>query len=222
MKILGAFLTLVRDPSRTDQIFAIGEENRRSVGPAVRGFLKGLARHGDFVALYEERYLPPPLDVDALRGLPDRTLGREFMRHLDRNGLKPDFFPVVQVESMIDYVILRLRQTHDIWHVVTGFDTSVEGEIGLQAFVYAQIRSPLSALLILGGLLHTVIYRPGGLVALWREIRAGHKMGRRSRFLLGVRIENFWDLELTRVRRDIGICGSCDHGSPITTAYRHI
>jgi ubiquinone biosynthesis protein Coq4 len=34
------------------------------------------------------------------------------------------------------YLLLRLRQTHDLWHVVTGFSTNVPGELGLKAFVY--------------------------------------------------------------------------------------
>ena len=45
------------------------------------------------------------------------------------------------------YVELRLSQTHDLWHVITGFDTMVAGEIGLQAFHLTQFPHPLGAVL---------------------------------------------------------------------------
>lgn len=42
-----------------------------------------------------------------------------------------------------------MRQTHDIVHILTNFNTSQEGEMGLQAFYLAQRCSPLSPLLIM-------------------------------------------------------------------------
>ncbi len=45
------------------------------------------------------------------------------------------------------YGELRLSQTHDLWHVVTGFDTTVVGEIGLQAFHLTQFPYPLASAL---------------------------------------------------------------------------
>jgi ubiquinone biosynthesis protein Coq4 len=35
-------------------------------------------------------------------------------------------------------LVKRGYETHDIWHVVTGFHTDVAGELGLQAFYLAQ------------------------------------------------------------------------------------
>lgn len=41
---------------------------------------------------------------------------------------------------------IRLSQTHDLRHVLTGFDTSLHGEIGLQAFYLGQFPYPLGAM----------------------------------------------------------------------------
>ena len=35
------------------------------------------------------------------------------------------------------YLAQRMRQTHDIWHVLTGYATDVAGEVQLQAFTLA-------------------------------------------------------------------------------------
>ena len=36
----------------------------------------------------------------------------------------------------------RMRDSHDLWHVVTGYGTDVIGELALLAFTYAQTRHP--------------------------------------------------------------------------------
>ncbi len=48
-------------------------------------------------------------------------------------------------------VDLRLSQTHDNWHPITGFDTSTIGEIVLQAFRLSQFPYPLASRLMAQG-----------------------------------------------------------------------
>ena len=62
----------------------------------------------------------------------------------------PDVFdgpPAGVTNERAAYVIQRLRQTHDLWHVVTGYDTDPASEVALQAFTYAQLRAPGSLVL---------------------------------------------------------------------------
>jgi ubiquinone biosynthesis protein COQ4 len=40
----------------------------------------------------------------------------------------------IEVKDDLSCIMLRLRQSHDIWHTVTGMSTDATGEIGLQAF----------------------------------------------------------------------------------------
>jgi ubiquinone biosynthesis protein COQ4 len=44
-------------------------------------------------------------------------------------------------------VIQRMRQTHDLWHVVMNCETDPAGEVALQAFTFAQLRVPSSGIL---------------------------------------------------------------------------
>jgi len=83
------------------------------------------------------------------------------------------------------YVLFRFRQTHDIWHLVTGFDTDVIGELGLKSFELAQTRRPLAFVLLIGGLCKGLIHFPRSFeVIAWAVIvspfslKSGKKIGK--------------------------------------------
>ena len=61
---------------------------------------------------------------------------------MKQRGLTPDIFAAKGELSRETYVIKRLRQTHDLWHVLTGIDLDVPGELELQAFTLLQMRVP--------------------------------------------------------------------------------
>ena len=52
-----------------------------------------------------------------------------------------------------EFVVHRLKETHDIVHVLTGFGIDGASELGLQGFILAQNRSLLAVMLIFGGML---------------------------------------------------------------------
>jgi len=60
-------------------------------------------------------------------------------------GFDPDYYRKIDVQNDIDYVMMRIRQTHDIWHVVTGFDTHPLGEIAIKAVELSQTHRPMAA-----------------------------------------------------------------------------
>jgi ubiquinone biosynthesis protein COQ4 len=61
-------------------------------------------------------------------------------------------------------------------HVLNGFDIDGPGELGLQAFNLAQVRCPLAALLIVGGLLGT-LQDDEPLEPLLRALARGFALG---------------------------------------------
>lgn len=196
-----ALLALARDPNDTEQVFLLGVCLNAKKLPEL---ITRMALDPEGSALLEERPAIDSTSVDysALRALPDGTLGRQYARFLDDNGLDPDLFqPPPGLPPLPSYVAKRIRQTHDLWHVVTGFGTDVPGEIGLQAFTYAQMRMPVSRVLVLLGLVRWGLRHPEtiGLV------RRGRRMGRAAAFLPVVRWERWFDQPLDRVRRELGI-----------------
>lgn len=150
----------------------------------------------------------PRIDIAALRALPDGTLGREYARMLDDGGLTP-----FTVSEGFDPEILRrntfaarLAVTHDMFHVLMGFDTTWAGEMGVLAFTAAQgysrmqrwIGLPLATLLY-------PIFSPRMAPAIFRALRRGWRMGKRARFLLGVRLEEMFDRPVADLRAEFGI-----------------
>ena len=153
-KALGALRTLARDPGRLDQVLVLLQSvNARRLADAVSE-LSATAEGREMLANLK-RIDRDHVDFDALRKLPDGTLGREYTRFLDDHGITPDaFFALPDVGDLrVARLMLRFRQTHDLWHVLTGYEPDVAGELLLQAFMYAQTRSPGSLLLIVFGTL---------------------------------------------------------------------
>src|SRR6185436_723803 len=95
----------------------------------------------------------------------------------------------------------RIRQTHDIWHVLTGYRPDVPGEVALQAFSYAQTEAPGAALIALLGTVRWAAKAPGLARMTWD----GYRRGRDAAFLAPVRWEDHWDRPLDDVRRELGI-----------------
>jgi ubiquinone biosynthesis protein COQ4 len=102
----------------------------------------------DSLRLISERKLLKNIELHELQKLPAGTLGRVYADHMIALNLSPEFYEVLQIDNDDSYIMMRMRQTHDLWHMITGFDTSIPGELGLQGFMMSQSHSPSSALLI--------------------------------------------------------------------------
>jgi ubiquinone biosynthesis protein COQ4 len=102
----------------------------------------------------DERWRPQPIDLNVLKTLPEGSLGRIYADQLISQGITPDsLIDPSPVTTAQEFVVHRLKETHDIVHVLTGFGIDGVSELGLQGFNLAQSRSPLAVMLIFGGLL---------------------------------------------------------------------
>jgi ubiquinone biosynthesis protein COQ4 len=132
------------------------------------------------------------LDLEALARLPEGTLGHAFARYFRDNGLEP-FVTAFPIESDVDYLSKRYRETHDLFHVITGYATDERGEMELQAFVLGNLGVRQAALILAYSLPRQL--RRRGLAGAGDDLgrlRAAFRRGRRSRELLGVRFERLW------------------------------
>jgi len=194
---------ITQDPEQTDAVFQIARGLQRSgVFPRLAARTRSLSPEID--RLITERYRPPVANLDELGKLPPGTLGREFSEHMRRHNFAVEFYPKVTVIDDGTYLLLRLRQTHDIWHTVTGFSTDPAGELGLQAFLFAQLYTPLSVVLIATGFVRTLFW-PQGRRRLVKEVRRGYELGKACRPLLAQRWEERWDRPLAEWRAELGI-----------------
>lgn len=159
-----------------------------------------------------DRYLSPSPDVASLRELPDQTLGREFARYLDDNELDANllresaFIPAHRARGEeVGYLAERGFQLHDVFHVLTGFDTTPLGEVRVVSFTVAQTPAPYPAMIIASRPLQMVLYQPQLLAPVMDAITEGWALGRRAKCLLDVRWEEYWESPLAELRDSFGL-----------------
>lgn len=200
---LRGLVRIIRDPNQTDAIFEIGQGIKRT-GLLRRVVKRVRAQDPEVDRLIRDRYSPPLAKLDELMRLPEGSLGRVFAENMVRMGYKVDFFPIEPTHDDGMYLLMRLRCTHDIWHTVTGLCTDAPGELGLQGFTLAQLGSPLSVILIAGGMIRSLL-RPAEARRIVDEVRRGYRMGKAARSFLPVRFEDEWSRPLSDWRQALGI-----------------
>jgi ubiquinone biosynthesis protein Coq4 len=195
-----AFTAIVRDPTRLNEVFALREAlgtEERLAAPVT-----ALRRHPQAAAAFADKRR---LAVDALSLLPDGTLGRAFADFLKENKLDPAAIPRLSATSDVDYFSAHLYETHDLWHVLTGFGVDVAGELGLQAFYATQFPGGLPLVILAAGFFNTLLQGADDHEARVAEIARGFALGRRAKLLFGVAWGEHWARPLSDVRADFAL-----------------
>lgn len=207
-RALGA---LLRNPDDLPQVFAIIDALSH---PTHVRILRGLQRSQNGRALVAER---PRLadhltDRAALAALPDGSLGRAYLAFMEREGISLDGIVKAAEASGVkdgttdlEFVPERLRDTHDLWHVVTGYHGDLVGELCLLAFTFAQTRNPALLLIVLGGM------AKGFLRGRFDLVRGAHARGRQAEWLPAVRWERLLAEPLDDVRALLGVGAPVDY-----------
>ncbi|HKJ24329.1 MAG TPA: Coq4 family protein [Myxococcota bacterium] len=201
-----------RDPETTTDEAAIVE-----LGFARSRFGRRFARWGETLAhlkghpgtarALRERRAFGPIVLSELETLPEATLGRVFADHCRTRGINPNLVHVPP-DDEVGWFLNHLYQTHDIWHVVTGWGNDLPGEVGQGAFYAAQLGAPpffgyLSALVFLN-----VVSRRADLGEVFAAFSAGWRAGERCAPLFGVHWDELWAVPLTEVRARFAVDGT--------------
>ena len=151
--------------------------------------MRGPMRRADFH--YE---LPPELIAQA--PLPERSASR--LLCLDDAGITPDVFEELPRvgDPRIAYMMLRMRQSHDLWHVLTGYSPDVPGEIRLQAFTFAQTNAPSALVLTVFGTVRWTIAMKGHV----GEVMCAYWCGKATKWFPTFRWEDHWETPLDELR----------------------
>jgi ubiquinone biosynthesis protein COQ4 len=191
-----------------------GDASLRTVGemsdalvetPAFELAARQLKRDPACAKLIRDRYIPANYDLDKLLTYPQDSLGYIYATAIQGSGFDPNLHIGMSAASDAQYVELRLSQTHDIWHVITGFDTSPIGEIGLQAVHLAQFPYPLATMLVANSLMSSTLLYPEGLPALLNTIAQGWQMGETAGALFAQKWEEAWDKPLVQWQAELNI-----------------
>lgn len=195
-QLLKEIRAAMKDPARIGDVPTLKSELARA-----------RARSAIEKQLDEVRGYHPVLEVEALSQLPPATFGHQYARFLRANDLTPIALTGNLPRDMIERnaFVARYGAIHDMVHVLTGFDTSWPGEIGVWAFVGAQNYSlgfRFTAWVALAAALVRCPLRLGRAV---RCFRRGRALGRGARPLIALKLEERLSSELRDVRESVGL-----------------
>jgi ubiquinone biosynthesis protein COQ4 len=206
-----ALRSLVADPERTEQVFELidalaGESGERHFQRFLRhpNAPRLLAEKPDLLAALSARHL--------LRALPEGSLGRVYAAFMSDQDLSADGLVEAsedverQREAAIDpdrdWFYTRLRDMHDLWHVLTDYGRDLAGEAANLAFTYAQTRNRgIGAIVGAAALLG-----PKSIDCHWqRYLLRAWRRGRRAQLLAAAPYEELLPLPLHEARERLGI-----------------
>jgi ubiquinone biosynthesis protein COQ4 len=161
--------------------------------------------------LCRERYTGRPYTPAELIKYPPGSLGHEFAASMMANDFDPEFYrdyygkePYV-FKTDEEYLRFRIRQTHDIVHVLTGFGVNdFPGELGMQAFHAAQTRRPFSIALVGFGFIR-ILFQPKELPETLHQVAKGLAMGFAATSLVAERFEEDWSKTVDEWRKELGL-----------------
>jgi ubiquinone biosynthesis protein COQ4 len=145
---------LIKDKEDTEAVFEIMSALSGKAIPNVYAKLLRSAEGGKLAV--EGLELQPILDDhEALMRYPADSVGRAYVdfvqgRKISAGGLSEESRKVnaeIDMAHPYAWMARRLRDVHDIWHVLTGYQTDALGEVCVVAFSYAQTRSAGFALI---------------------------------------------------------------------------
>jgi ubiquinone biosynthesis protein COQ4 len=152
------------------------------------------------------RAYAPEVSSDSLRSLPKGSLGGEYAHMLLLNKLEHLSIsePVLKRFADNPYAI-RYTVTHDLHHVLTGFDTGLAGEVGVVGFTVGQGTAPLSASGMQLFRWLYVLMSPSQARATLHNYGLGVRMGERAKLVLAEPLESWLEQPLALVRKRLSI-----------------
>ena len=203
---LRAMGRLVKDPYDLPNVFTVIEN---LPGRAPIRNLERLRASADGRSLLASKPALSERLVDraGLRALPPHTLGHAYAEFAERNGITAE--GIIAAAELgrtktaswpedLRYIEERLRDSHDLGHVVTGYGTDVGGELAILAFGLAQVFQPGVGLIC--GLAYVRRHPPVNAM-----MTLGYRRGQRAAYLAAVHWEDLLERPLDDVRAQLRI-----------------
>jgi ubiquinone biosynthesis protein COQ4 len=206
---LRAIRALLRYPDDTSRVFEVFVALSGRAGARLFDRFQRTTRGA---RLLRER--PTLLDALAARerllALPPGSLGRAYAEFMSREQISADGLVTASesargmVSSLPEERLwfgARLRDMHDLWHVVTGYERDLVGEASLLAFTYAQTRNRGIGFIVAVAYLKA----GGGHPDARRLMREAYRRGRRAAWLPEQDWEALLERPLEQVRHELAV-----------------
>lgn len=179
-----AIAKLLNDKEDTKAVFEI---MRALSGATIsKGYKKLLGSvEGGKIALDAQELQPLLDDHETMAALPAGSVGRAYLdfvqgRKISAQGLADESRKTgdeIDAAHPYAWYARRMRDVHDLWHVLSGYETDALGEVCVVAFSYAQTKSAGFALIAAAGSNELQRLLPGHRVrrAAWQAYMNGRR-----------------------------------------------
>jgi ubiquinone biosynthesis protein COQ4 len=151
-------------------------------------------------------------DRGALAAMPEGSFAHEYLEYLggDEMGSADYFLEAAGLDEKARrfgwsddqlWFVKRMANSHDLFHIVAGYDRDVTGEVGVVCYTAGQI--PLLPLRML--LPYFSVLKPSQPIRWARYVRDAYRHGRETPSLACVDYEVLLAKPLAEARRDIGV-----------------
>ncbi|RLB37227.1 MAG: hypothetical protein DRH30_13550 [Deltaproteobacteria bacterium] len=211
-----AIRDLFANPNDTQYVFEIIDALQ---GPSLHHMCNRLRGTERGRRLLAEQPNPVPLlnDREGLRALPEGSLGRAYLTFVEAEGISADglvdaSMGVCRSDETAELVWAHnwLRDTHDLWHAVLGYQGDLLGEAALLAFTHYQTRN------IGTGVIVSVAWYKLGRVTE-PDVRArsvildGRRRAKQTAWFLDVPWHEWLARPLADIRHDLGVVGPAEY-----------
>lgn len=198
---------LLRDKEDTVEVFRVIQA--LGGGEFKRNFKRFKKSHVGRAVLAEKRNLLSVLaDREALALMPEGSLGRKYLDFVQAEQLTAEGLVDASeeggtrlTEESEKLYSARVRDMHDLWHVVTGYGRDGLGELCLLGFSYAQIGNLGVGFIILMGTRKGWQDFPG--TGIPKAVREGYHLGKQAEWLPAADWEHLLSRPLDEVRRTL-------------------
>ena len=204
------FRELLKDKEDTSHVFRIFEAlPHKSFMPRVRELT--LSEQGERLRA-EEPYLPPILDDETLRKLPQGTVAHAYCDFMEREGLSAaglvaaaDKLGRQKFDDLVQWFAFRSRDTHDLMHVLTGYGRDALGEQCVLLFTYGQQPSHGHLLIGYAGAWNIKKMTGRSKAPVYKAVRQAQRTGTACPALVGMSIRELLAMPLDEARAKLNI-----------------
>lgn len=207
-------------------VAALGETTAGPVLPRLLDHMLGSAE-GRRILKERPRINTSTIDMEALARLPENTFGHTYVTWLERCGVTPDtrdpvslfsylsyngtvafvLTSITQVQYIDDpelaYVMQRYRECHDFYHALCGMPVSVEYELALKVFEFANLGLPSAALSVAAVVRLNATKRARFLS---EYVPWALHCGSAAQSMITVYWEERWVQDLGELKKELGVC----------------
>lgn len=207
-KAAGHLFNVLRDTSRSDEVanFVTSIE-----GPSLEMCFQRFRNDPGGKRLLQERpsLLGALKDRSRLEALPAGTLGHRYADYMKQERLDADALVNAMSNAGFDedrsYFRDRMRDSHDLWHAITGYGADQLGEGVLLMFSHAQLRSPGILLLAGTSFFLVPLVLPNDRRAYPESLVRGWLRGYRAKWLPVQPLEEMLDWPIEDVWRELNV-----------------